>query len=35
MEHYFVVAFLSFPLNEEDEEMMTFYAGELERQKEY
>ncbi len=25
--------FLSFPLNEEDEEMMTFYAGELKRQK--
>ncbi|PQZ53057.1 serine hydroxymethyltransferase [Bacillus sp. MYb209] len=25
--------FLSFPLNEEDEEMMSFYTGELERQK--
>ncbi len=32
--HCFVVnIFLSFPLNEEDEEMMSFYKHELERQK--
>ncbi len=27
--------FLSFPLNEEDEEMLSFYKHELERQKEF